>query len=166
MTPSKVETESNSLIPMHLHKYMYVDKMIKIIFFNEFKLIARDIALMISNKINKYKIALRHNDLGLSINIDNNSSSSDNNNNTYKNNNKPSTTMTWARIITATSTSHPLCNVAGSRVPVSQTIKTLDITFDSHLTFNAHIQSLTKACYFHIRALRHIRSCITLETAK
>ena len=57
-------------------------------------------------------------------------------------------------------------NVAGLCVPVSQTIKTLGITFDSHLTFNAHIQSLTKACYFHIRALRHIRSCITLETAK
>ena len=36
----------------------------------------------------------------------------------------------------------------------------------AHLTFNAHIQSLTKACYFHIRALRHIRSCINLETAK
>ena len=57
-------------------------------------------------------------------------------------------------------------NVAGSRVPVSETIKTLNITFDSHLTFNAHIQSLTKAYYFHIKALRHIRSCITLETAK
>ena len=44
--------------------------------------------------------------------------------------------------------------------------KTLGITFDSHLTFNAHIQSLSKACYFHIRTSRHIRSCITLETAK
>ena len=42
----------------------------------------------------------------------------------------------------------------------------LGVTLDSHLTFEAHVKSLTKTCYFHIRALRHIRSSIDLETAK
>ena len=57
-------------------------------------------------------------------------------------------------------------NAAGSVVPISSTIKTLGVTLDSHLTFEAHVKSLTKTCYFHIRALRHIRSSIDLETAK
>ena len=53
-------------------------------------------------------------------------------------------------------------NAAGSVVPISSTIKTLD----SHLTFEAHVKSITKTCYFHIRELRHIRSSINLDTAK
>ena len=57
-------------------------------------------------------------------------------------------------------------NAAGSLVPISSTIKTLGVTLDSHLTFEAHVKSLTKTYYFHIRALRHIRSSIDLETAK
>ena len=55
---------------------------------------------------------------------------------------------------------------AGSVVPISSTIKTLGVILDSHLTFEAHVKSITKTCYFHIRALRHIRSSINLETAK
>ena len=50
--------------------------------------------------------------------------------------------------------------------PYRNQLKILGITLDSHLTFSTHIQSLTKNCYFHIRALRHIRSSITVETAK
>ena len=57
-------------------------------------------------------------------------------------------------------------NAAGSVVPISSTIKTLGATLDSHLTFEAHVKSITKTCYFHIRALRHIRTSINLETAK
>ena len=55
---------------------------------------------------------------------------------------------------------------AGSVVSISSTIKTLGVTLDSHLTFEAHVKSITKTCYFHIRALLHIRSSINLETAK
>jgi hypothetical protein len=33
-------------------------------------------------------------------------------------------------------------------------------------TFNSHIQSITKACNFHLKAFRRIRSSIDLETTK
>ncbi len=57
-------------------------------------------------------------------------------------------------------------NIAGTDVKLSPVIKTLGIRVDSNLTFDAHTQSLCKSCYYHIRALRHIRSSINLDTAK
>ena len=57
-------------------------------------------------------------------------------------------------------------NAAGSVVPISSTIKIFVVILDSHLIFEAHVKSITKTCYFHIRALRHILSYINLETAK
>ena len=37
---------------------------------------------------------------------------------------------------------------------------------DSKLTFNAHVTALYKACYFHLRSLRHIRRSLTDDMAK
>ena len=37
---------------------------------------------------------------------------------------------------------------------------------DSKLTFNAHVTALCKACYFHLRSLRHIRRSLTDDMAK
>ena len=37
---------------------------------------------------------------------------------------------------------------------------------DSNLTFNNHVASVAKSCYYHIRAFRHIRSMLTSDMAK
>ena len=57
-------------------------------------------------------------------------------------------------------------NVAGSQVSISDTITTLGVKLDSQLTFNSHISSVSKSCYYHIRSLRHIRNSLTDDMAK
>lgn len=44
--------------------------------------------------------------------------------------------------------------------------RNLGIIFDSNLSFNHHIKSLSKSCFFHIRDLRRIRSSLNFETAR
>ena len=56
-------------------------------------------------------------------------------------------------------------NVAGTAVSISNTITTLGVTLDSHLTFDSHVTALSKSCNFHIRALRHIRKSLTEDMA-
>ena len=57
-------------------------------------------------------------------------------------------------------------NVAGAPTALSPYIKSLGVTLDSHLTFDDHVTAVSKACYFHIRALRHIRASIPDNVAK
>ena len=52
-------------------------------------------------------------------------------------------------------------DLAGSAVPLSASVKTLGVTLDSKLTFRPHITNLCKSCFYHIRAIRHIRSALT-----
>ena len=52
-------------------------------------------------------------------------------------------------------------DLAGTSVPLSDTVKTLGVTLDRKLTFRPHITSLCKSCFYHIRAIRHIRSALT-----
>lgn len=51
-------------------------------------------------------------------------------------------------------------DVAGETVSLSNVITTLGLTLDSNLSFSSHINSVSKSCYFHIKALRHIRSSL------
>ena len=44
--------------------------------------------------------------------------------------------------------------------------KNLGIVFDSSLSFDSQISSLSRACYFHIRDLRRIRRTLDSETAR
>ena len=60
----------------------------------------------------------------------------------------------------------PGISIAGSLVPLSNTIKTLGITLDSHLTLDTHVSSVCKSAFYHIRALRHIRNSLTDDTAR
>jgi hypothetical protein len=55
--------------------------------------------------------------------------------------------------------------VAGAHIPVSQNIKSLGVYLDSKLSFDKHISEITKSCYFHIKALRHIRPSLTPEAS-
>ena len=36
---------------------------------------------------------------------------------------------------------------------------------DSTLSFNKHVTEVARSCRYYIRALRHIRSCLTVDTA-
>ena len=57
-------------------------------------------------------------------------------------------------------------NVADAIVPLTDHVKLLGVTLDSHLTFDKHVNVLTKTCFYHIRAFRHIRPAITEDMAK
>ena len=57
-------------------------------------------------------------------------------------------------------------DVAGTLVPISDTITTLGVTLDNHLSFKTHVNAISRSCNYHIRALRHIRSSLTDDMAK
>jgi len=71
---------------------------------------------------------------------------------------------TWQRSISLPPVSS--VNIAGSTIPISSSIKTLGVTLDNHLSLNQHVSSVCKSSYFHLRALRHIRSVLTEDMAK
>jgi len=66
----------------------------------------------------------------------------------------------------ATSSSLIDVNVAGSIVPLTDTVKLLGVTIDRHFTFDSHVQHVCKYVYYHIRALKHIRSSLSTDMAK
>jgi len=57
-------------------------------------------------------------------------------------------------------------DVAGCSVSLSDHIKILGITLDSHFSLHRHISSICKSAYYHLRSLRHICSAITDDMAK
>jgi Reverse transcriptase (RNA-dependent DNA polymerase) len=57
-------------------------------------------------------------------------------------------------------------NIAGTVVPLADHIKVLGVTLDSHLTMDKHVSAVSRACFYHLRALRHIRSSLNIEDAK
>ena len=57
-------------------------------------------------------------------------------------------------------------SVAGTLVQVFNQVRILSVTLDSRLSFDAHISALSKSCFYHIRALRHIRPNLTLDCSK
>ena len=54
----------------------------------------------------------------------------------------------------------------GSPIKLQSSKKSLGVYLDSHMSFDKHVSEIFKASYFHIRALRHIRSSLTTEAAK
>ena len=57
-------------------------------------------------------------------------------------------------------------SVAGTPIKLQTSIKNLGVSLDSRLSFDKQVSETCKASYFHIRALRHIRSSLTAEAAK
>src|SRR6218665_3258241 len=51
-------------------------------------------------------------------------------------------------------------DLAGTALPLSDTVNTLGVTLDSKITFRPHITNLCKSCFYHIKAIRHIRSAL------
>ena len=56
--------------------------------------------------------------------------------------------------------------VAGVQITFTDHMKSLSVIFDSHLSFDKHINNICRACYFHIRELRHVRSAMSTDTKK
>ena len=54
-------------------------------------------------------------------------------------------------------------NVADAVLPVSEKVKSLGVILDNQLKFGDHVNSVAKACNYHIWALRHIRHLLTTD---
>ena len=54
--------------------------------------------------------------------------------------------------------------VAGVQIALTDHVKSMDVTFDSHLSFGKHINNICHACYFHICGLRHVHSAMSVDT--
>ena len=57
-------------------------------------------------------------------------------------------------------------SVADSPIKLQSSIKNLGVYLDSKMSFDKQVSKMCKASYFHIRALRHIRSSLTIEACK
>ena len=56
--------------------------------------------------------------------------------------------------------------VSDAAIKPSAVIRSLGVTLDRQLTFDQHVSNVSKACYGHIRALRHVRESLPNEVAK
>ena len=56
--------------------------------------------------------------------------------------------------------------VADTTVSVTRTVKSLGVTVDSTLSFDQHVNNVCKAANYHIRNLRYIRRCVSVDEAK
>lgn len=56
--------------------------------------------------------------------------------------------------------------VSDADIQPSPVIKSLGVTLDSRLTFDDHVAEVCRACYCHIRALRHIRESLPSDVAR
>ena len=57
-------------------------------------------------------------------------------------------------------------SVAGSPIKLQTSIKNLGVYLDSTMSSDKQVSETCKACFFHIRALRHIRASLTTEASK
>ena len=55
--------------------------------------------------------------------------------------------------------------MAGANLKPMAELKSLGVILDSRLTFDAHVSAVSKACNYHLWALRHIRHLLTLDVA-
>jgi hypothetical protein len=55
--------------------------------------------------------------------------------------------------------------VGGATIPFASSVKSLGVVLDCDLSFDAHISSVVKTCFFHVRALSKIRNYITRQSA-
>ena len=56
-------------------------------------------------------------------------------------------------------------DIADSTMELSADIRSLGVHMDGQLNMDRHVNSVCSSCYYHIRALRHIRPSLNQETA-
>ena len=49
---------------------------------------------------------------------------------------------------------------------VNGVLKILGVTLDSTLTFDDHVNNVVRSCNYHLRTLRHLHPCLSLDVAK
>ncbi len=54
-------------------------------------------------------------------------------------------------------------SVGEDTIFISETARNLGVTFDSGMTMQSHINSVTKSGYYHLRNISRIRKCLTKE---
>ena len=57
-------------------------------------------------------------------------------------------------------------HIAGCSIEPTNSLKSLGVILDNSLSFDKHTDMVCEICYFHIRALRHIRNTLSLDMAK
>jgi len=50
-------------------------------------------------------------------------------------------------------------------LPLSDSVKLFGVTLEKSLTFKKHANYVAQSCYYHSKALRHIRHCLDTHTA-
>ena len=55
--------------------------------------------------------------------------------------------------------------LAQKSIKPSKNLKTLGVILDENLSLATHVQSVSRACHYHIRALKHIRPALTSDSA-
>lgn len=56
--------------------------------------------------------------------------------------------------------------VSEAAIQPSEAVRSLGVTLDRKLTFDQHVTAVCKACYCHIRALRHVRESLPDDVAQ
>ena len=51
--------------------------------------------------------------------------------------------------------------IGNAQIPFRQSVMNLGLTFDCHLTMNAHVSNIARTCYFELRLLASIRRFLT-----
>ena len=57
-------------------------------------------------------------------------------------------------------------SVDGSPIKLQTSIKNLGVYLDLKMSFDKQVSETCKACYFYVRALRHIRASLTAEASE
>ena len=55
--------------------------------------------------------------------------------------------------------------VAGHEIKPAVSLRSLGVIIDDRLDFKQHVSEVSRSCYYHIRAFRHIRHCLSHETS-
>ena len=58
-----------------------------------------------------------------------------------------------------------LCISEELNISSASCVRNLGVMFDSHLSFHDHITKISQVCLYHIRDLRRLRSCLSLQNA-
>src|SRR6476469_1949081 len=55
--------------------------------------------------------------------------------------------------------------ISGTPLPLSSSVKILGVTFDSTLSFDAHVSDICRSANYHLNALSHVRSSLSVTPA-
>lgn len=58
------------------------------------------------------------------------------------------------------------CEIAGLHIKTSTSVKNVGVIFDSTLSFQSHIKSVTKSAFFHLRRISQLRPFISSKDAE